>query len=258
MVATQPDGTGIEWIGDLAELGYDYAELPLAQMMALSDEAFQELKDKVLKAELPCDVCNNFFPVNLRLTGGDVDNGKIDDYVQQACARAAELGVNHIVFGSGPAKQIPEGFSREAGYQQIVKLLERAGSIAGKSGITIVIEPLRKAECNVINTFEEGCRLAGDVGLENVKVLVDFYHLTVEKEPVEHLLRFGRQYLEHVHFANPEGRIYPKQRGEAAYAPFIDALKQIGYCKRISCEAYSQEFHRDAKQSLEFLKASFK
>ena len=43
MIAKGPDGTGIEYIEALAKAGFDYAELPLAEMMALPDGQFQEL-----------------------------------------------------------------------------------------------------------------------------------------------------------------------------------------------------------------------
>ena len=33
MVSTQPDGTGIEFIDQLKNAGFDYVELPTAQMM---------------------------------------------------------------------------------------------------------------------------------------------------------------------------------------------------------------------------------
>ena len=45
MVAEGPDGTGIEHIEKLAQLGYDYVELPTAQMMELDDEAFAAFKE---------------------------------------------------------------------------------------------------------------------------------------------------------------------------------------------------------------------
>ena len=47
MVAGGPDGTGIEHIEKLAQLGYDYVELPTAQMMDLDEEAFADRKSVV-------------------------------------------------------------------------------------------------------------------------------------------------------------------------------------------------------------------
>jgi D-psicose/D-tagatose/L-ribulose 3-epimerase len=257
MIARTSDGIGLEFIEKLSEIGFDYAELPLAEMMALSDDDFSKLKERVKKSGIACETCNNFFPKTVRLTGKDVDMETVMQYVEKALSRARELEVERLVFGSGGAKNVPDGFPMEEGYKQVVELLKKINPIAKEKGITIVIEPLRKAECNLINTFEEGCQLAKDVDGDNVKVLVDFYHLTEEKEPVEHLLKYGNEYLQHVHFAYPKGRIYPSDINEADYGPFIRALNEIRYDLRISCEAYTDNFEESAPLAFAFLKNIF-
>lgn len=273
MVAERKDGTGAEHIASFAklhlpqkdlsapekqsEIRYDYVELPIAQLSQLSENEFLQVQKQLEEAGIPCEACNNFFPTDLRLTGPDADQAKALVYAEKALQRAAKLGAKAVVFGSGPAKMVPMGFSLEAGYQQIVSLLKEVNKIARENEIEIVIEPLRKAECNLINTFEEGCKLAKDVAGSNVAVLVDFYHFTVEKEPIEHLLRYGKQYLRHVHFANPNGRVFPASITEAAYRPFIGALHEIGYNGRVSCEAYSKNFLPDAEAALRFFHQAF-
>ncbi len=259
MCSVQPDGTGIEWIEDLAAFGYDYVELPTAQMMALDTETLVALKQRLKKANIPCETSNNFFPTTMRLTGPDVNMDTIMDYVRCALTLDEELGVQYLVFGSGPAKNVPEGFPMDVGYQQVVTLLKQVGPVAREHGVTIVIEPLRKAECNLINTFAEGVQLAKDVNDPNVRVLVDFYHLTEEHEPVQHLLDNGREYLRHVHFANPIGRVFPVKADEADYAPFIAALEEVGYDLHVSCEAYaSHGFKQDAPMTRRFFTQQFK
>lgn len=252
MIAGEADGIGAEFIEPLAKAGYDYVELPLAQMMELSDPEFERLKARVQKSGIKCEVCNNFFPADSSLTGENVDSASILEYVKTALGRARSMGVGIVVFGSGPAKQVPEGFSLEEGYNQVVSLLKAVDKIAGDNHITIAIEPLRRQECNLINSFEEGCALARDVQGDHIKVLVDFYHLSEEREPVEHLLKEGKEFLAHVHFARPKGRTYPAAMDEADYRPFIQALHEIGYNDRVSCEAYTHTFEESAAKALQF------
>jgi len=259
MVAKGADGTGIEIIEKMAEYGFDYIELPLAQVMGLGDEEFAALKERVNHSKIRCETCNNLFPVNIRLTGPMVDKTQIEIYYRRALKRAGELGVEYVVFGSGPAKNVPEGFPMEEGYRQVVSLLKGIALAAEENHITIAIEPLRKQECNLINTFKEGCRLAREVGSPHVRVLVDYYHLTQEQEPVQNILDLGREYLVHTHFAKNEGRVYPETLEEdGAYRPFIAALKAIGYEGRVSCEAYVEDFDKQAKQAILFFKDHFK
>lgn len=258
MVATGADGTGQEWLESLAECGFDYVEMPTAQMMELDDQAFAALKERIARTGLTCETSNNFFPTYFRLTGPEVDLESVLDYARRALTRAEELGVQYLVFGSGPAKQVPQGFPLEEGYRQVVELLKQVAPIAREHGVTIVIEPLRKAECNLINTFAEGVQLARDVDHPNVRVLVDFYHLTEEAEPVQHLLEDGREFLRHVHFANPTGRVFPVRGDEADYGSFIDALKTLGYDLHVSCEAYAPNgFDHDAPLARRFFDEQF-
>jgi D-psicose/D-tagatose/L-ribulose 3-epimerase len=252
LIASQIDGTGSEWIEMGKECGFDYVELPLAQMMDLSDGEFSSLKEKVASSGLKCEACNNFFPGSIRLTGSAVDYGKIEEYLDTALRRAAQLGVKVIVFGSPKSKNVPEGYPMDKAWSQLVKLLRIIDPLVRTKGITIVIEPLCKLESNIINTAGEGLQLVKAVDRENIKLLVDYYHLVMEKENPEIILDAG-PYIKHIHFANPAGRVYPVE-AEDGYSRFMNLLKRVGYEGRISVEAYTKDFYRDAKRSVEILK----
>src|SRR5207245_8369450 len=55
-------------------------------------------------------------------------------------------------------------------------------------------------------------------------------------------------HIRHLHVANPEGRVFPRKADEYDYAPFFAALRTIGYDKRISVEASTQNLTADAPQ----------
>jgi len=252
LIATQIDGTGSEWIEKGQESGFDYIELPLAQMMDLNDREFSSLKERVGISGLKCEVCNNFFPGSIRLTGNTVDYGKIEEYLVKALGRAAQLGVKVIVLGSPKSKNVPEGYPMDKAWSQLVELLKSIDLLVRTRGITIVIEPLNKMESNIINTAAEGLRLVKAVDRENIKLLVDYYHLVMEKEDPEIISDAG-SYIKHIHFANPAGRVYPIE-AEDGYIRFMNLLKGVGYEGRISVEAYTKDFCHDAKRSVEILR----
>ena len=252
LITTQIDSTGSEWIDKGQESEFDYVELPLAQMVDLDDEAFLSLKERVGVSGLKCEACNNFFPASIRLTGNTVDYGKIEEYLVKALGRAAQLGVKVIVLGSPKSRNVPEGYPMNKAWSQLVELLRTIDPLVRAKGITIVIEPLCKLESNIINTAAEGLQLSRAVERENIKLLVDYYHLVMEKEDPEILLRAG-SYIKHVHFANPTGRVYPAEKVDG-YIRFMDLLKRIGYEGRISVEAYTKDFCHDAKRSVKILR----
>lgn len=283
LVAAGPDRTGVEVVERLAEYGYDYIELPLAEMMALDGGAFQALRARVEAGGLRCETCNNFFPGKVRLTGPEADPAAIREYYLRALDRAAELGAEVVVFGSAGAKRAPDGFPMERAWEQVLEITQGAGTEAAKRGITIAIEPVRRPDCNIINTFEEGVSMARQAGMDSVKVLVDIYHMECERESPDVLRRWGAEFLRHVHFSNPaipeiDGtaapeniramfeseldrrgwwRTWPSCAEEWDYAPFIQALKECGYDGRVSIEAPVKDFDGQARRTLAFLKEAF-
>ena len=252
LINTQADGTGSHFINKGKEKGFDYIELPLAEIVALNDADYDSLKELLSSSGLKCEACNNFFPPTIRLTGTDVDDGIIEDYLTKAFKRAADLGVKVIVFGSPRSKNIPEGFPVGKAWLQMVELLRFMAPLVKEKGITIAVEPISKGEGNFINTAAEGLKLVKDADRDNIRLLIDYYHLALEKENPEIILKTG-PHLTHIHFADPEGRTYPKVYKDE-YITFMNLLKQTGYEGRISIEAFSENFDHDARPAVEVMR----
>lgn len=254
MVAKDAAGIGIDRVETLARLGYDYVELPLAQMMALDDTAFETLAKRVEDSGIRCEACNNFFPASLRITGANpTPREKLADYIDRAIARMQRLGARTVIFGSSGAKNVPEGFDHAVAWTQIVDLLRLADERAAASGVIIAIEPLNRMESNIVLNAKEGLALAREVDRPSIRLLIDFYHLRLENEDLAIVLE-AADYLQHMHIANPEGRVYPKTGDENDYKSFFTALKRAGYDERVSVEAFSDDFERDAPGALETMR----
>lgn len=258
MNAMLPDGTGREVMEKIKNAGFDYLELPFGATNVLSDAEFHSLVSQVEKADIPAESMNSAFPGSLKLVGENVDEDTVEKFIRRGFRRANELGARIVGVGSGPSRSIPPSFPFDKGYDQLVTLFKRMSDEAGKYGIMVVIEPLRKAESNVINTFKEGVELAKRVDRSNVKVLADFYHMAVEKESPDVLVEYS-SYLQHAHFANPaigteRERSFPLSINECDYLPFFECLKKAGYSGRLSLEAYTTDFDHDAPRSLEVMR----
>ena len=250
MVADDPAGVGINRIATLAKLGYDYVEIPLAQAMALSEEEFAGLLEMLADNQLSCIACNNFFPATLRLTGEQTTpKAEIAAYVEQAIGRALRLGAKSVVFGSSGAKNIPAGFPYEKAWEQIVELLQMVDEIIGDKPIKVAIEPLNQEESNLVVNAHEGLALAKAVNRPNIRLLVDFFHLSMENEDVA-ILGEAKDYLQHMHLANPTGRIWPVRGDGVDYRSFFVALSEAGYTGGVSIEAFTDDFDKSAAEGL--------
>jgi D-psicose/D-tagatose/L-ribulose 3-epimerase len=151
---------------------------------------------------------------------------------------------------------VPDGFPKDQAFQQLVEFGRRIAPEARARGITVAVEPLRREETNIINSAAEGLGLVNAIDDANFQLMVDFYHLASEKEDPAIILRAGG-HIRHLHVANPQGRVFPRKWDEYDYAPFFAALRKMGYDKRISVEASTQDLSTDAPQAIALLRRAF-
>ena len=168
-------------------------------------------------------------------------------------ARAARLGVKIAVVGSGGARKVPEGFDPLRGRRQFAEALARVGDAGLRRGILTVIEPLNRSETNLVNRFQDGAALADELDHPGVRTLIDYYHMAMEEENPSVLLDHPGA-LHHVHIANPNGRVFPRNTGESAYEAFFLIWRRAGYDARISIEGKSDDPAKDAPSALSMLR----
>ncbi len=256
MGASDAAGTGYERIPVLKKLGFDYVELPVAQIMSMGEHAFRSgPMEMVKRCGLPCLRMNNFFPASYRLTGPEADHDSALSYAQAAMERAARLGVEVIVFGSSGARNKPCGTALQSGLDQLASLLTHLAPLAESFHITIAIEHLNKLESNLINRFSEGCALARQVNHKSVGVLLDTYHMNLAGEPLTSVLD-GGGLLRHVHVARTLGRTLPCPGDEEDYGLVFETLKRIGYDGCVSLEAFApKDFESETGTALALLRS---
>jgi D-psicose/D-tagatose/L-ribulose 3-epimerase len=237
--------------------GFDYVELGTSEIAALSDADFEAAVAKVKAVGIPTPNANLFLPATLKLIGPEAASSEAQmAYVKKAFARLNRLGVKILCFGSGGARRVPDGFAKEQAFAQLVAFGKRIAPEARAQGITIVIEPLRRQETNIINTAAEGFALVKAVNDPNFELLIDFYHLASENEDPKIIVE-AKDHLRHLHMANPQGRVFPLEWDEFDYAPFFAKLREIGYAGRLSIEGSSPDIPAQAPQTIDLMRRAF-
>ena len=108
------------------------------------------------------------------------------------------MGIKTLVFGSGGARKVPEGFDRETARRQIIGFCSLAAPIAHRQGIVLVMEHLHKKETNIINSVAEAMTYVKAVNHPGFQCLVDSYHFWLENEkPAD--LQAAMPWIKHVH-----------------------------------------------------------
>ena len=220
-----------------ARASYDFAEWSVGPALKPGEpeERYLSSADDVRGAALPYPALNCFIPGDMKITGPDVDLAGLRKYVTVACERAGKLDVEIIVFGSGNARQVPEGFNARMAHEQIVSFCSMVGPVAGDHGVTVVVEPLNHRECNILTTLAECAALVREVDHPSIRLLADACHLLREGDSHDDIVRHA-DLLSHVHIATNMNRLAPGAE-PCDFTPFFAALAAGGYDGRISIES---------------------
>lgn len=247
---------GVESAPILEEAGYDYMELSVAGDLApeTSEAEWAAHRRRIEQMPLPVEAFNSFVRSG-KIVGPEADFERLRRYVDTALARAAAVGGSIIVFGSGGARQVPEGFPRSEAEHQILRFLQLCAEASARTGVKVAIEPLHRGECNILNLVSEGAAYARKVGHPGVGVLADTFHMEREEEPLQ-AIREAANVLLHVHTADTN-RLAPGT-GHYNYQAFFQTLRTAGYDARLSIECNFEGKLADlAGPALAHLKAAY-
>jgi sugar phosphate isomerase/epimerase len=246
--------TGVNNAEMLAQMGYDYIEEGVRSFLVPQhdEEAFLKNLEVASKAPIPVKACNSFLPGDLKSVGPDAVHPEILEYSRTTFRRAQKAGVEHIVFGSGGSRRIPDGFSQQEATNQFISLLKQMAPIAGEYNVIIVLEPLRSGETNFINTVAEGAVIVEKVNHPNFRLLADIYHMLMEDEGPESIINHA-SLLHHMHIAEKEGRSIPGTHGED-FTPYFEAMRKANYRGRISIEGRWESMEAQAPVALNVMR----
>lgn len=87
--------------------------------------------------------------------------------------------------------------------QYMERVRARAG---GCGGGVLVLEPLCRRECNIINTVAEAMSYVQSVNDAHFPRLLNTYHFWMAEESVDHV-RAAVPWIKHVHVADLQGRV---------------------------------------------------
>ncbi|MCX7047578.1 MAG: sugar phosphate isomerase/epimerase, partial [Candidatus Sumerlaeota bacterium] len=239
----------------LAQIGYDFIEINVqSHLKSTEDEAaFAPELERIRSCPMPCVAANCLLPGNLKVTGPSVDRDAVARYLGVAFERAQRAGVETVVFGSGGARRVPDGFDREKAENQLVEFCRMIGPIAQANGVVMVVEPLNQAECNILTGVRECADLVRAANHPNVRLLVDAYHSMRENENPADILE-AASLLAHVHIATCQSRRAPGIE-ECDFSAFFAALRKGGYDGRVSIECSWKEMPAEAAAALATMKS---
>lgn len=223
-----PGTTFAEKLRHLEAYGFDGVELNGRDLRARLPEVKAALADSPIKASTICGGLPNKFTAPDRQARQE----------SVAAARellhcAAEVGARGIVF-------VPR-FNRDEGVPDLSPLytvneLERALLVAvarplaqeaADLGVCLILEPLNRYEARFPKDLAEGASICAEVDSPGLRLMGDFFHMSIEEADIAASLRAAAPYLVHIHLAD-SNRQTPG-RGHTQFLEPFRTLREIGY-----------------------------
>jgi sugar phosphate isomerase/epimerase len=167
------------------------------------------------------------------------------------CADLGPSGV--MVFGSPVQRASTGGSTPKEATRRYVDGLASVAPHALERGVTILVEALPKAQCDVVLTLEEAAGIVREIGSPAIQTMFDTHNAVDEVQPHAKLVEKYYDVIRHVHVNEMDGG-HPGT-GSYDFKPVLATLRQRGYPGWVSMEAFNFDPGAEtiANESLRYL-----
>jgi sugar phosphate isomerase/epimerase len=214
---------GIEFVGEPSRF-------PVSEVLELSEE-FGITPTSVL------GWCVWGIPGRDMASPDDAERKAAIRYGQQCIDFAAEIGVPIvIVIPAAAGRTAPTGRPKtesewHSGYQaewgHAVDSIRQAAAYAAERNILLALEPINRYETFLVVTLDQGLQFISDVGVDNLKLNLDTFHMNIEEPNLADAVRRAGDLLVSMHVSD-SNRQAPG-RGHMDYTTLLGALGEIDY-----------------------------
>lgn len=271
-----------EWAADykkyvekVAKLGFDILEIGCGPLPDYSD---QEIKDlKKCADDNGIILSGGYGPTFNHNIGSSEAKYREEafDWYKKLFAVMGQLDMHML--GGAIYSYWPVDFAaanKPEDWKRSVEGVQKLAEVAKQYDINIGMEVLNRFESHILNTAEEGVQFVTEVGADNVKVMLDTFHMNIEESSIGDAIRTAGKLLGHFHTGEcnrmvpGKGRIPWREIGDAlreiqydgyvVMEPFVkmggQAGRDIKIWRDISKGASEAELDMDAKRAVEFQK----
>jgi D-psicose/D-tagatose/L-ribulose 3-epimerase len=273
-------GEYLKYVKKVADLGFDVLEISCASVPGMKQQDIDDLRRAA--EDLGIRLTAGYGPKREEdLSSADpkiVQNGF--DFWKRNFDVLAKLGVTLV--GGGLYSYWPVDFSKPFNKEEDLKRstvnIQKLGDLAAQYTINLGMEVLNRFEGYLINTAAEALAFVKAVGRDNVKIMLDTFHMNIEEDNFTKAIHTAGSYLGHLHIGEAnrlppyrEGRIDWKEIAKALHdinytgtvvmEPFVLVGGQIGndikVWRDLSNKAGEKELDEEARKSVAFIRSVF-
>ena len=275
-----------QWGGDylkyakkIGKLGFDICEISCAGLAEMPGDKVRELATAAEDSGI--ELSGGYGPrpeENIASADAKVVENAFD-FWKRTFDVLARLGITAV--GGGLYSYWPvdfrQPFNKEEDLKRSIEGMKKLSRLAAGYNITLCMEALNRFEGYLCNTASEALAYVKAVGRDNVKVMLDTFHMNIEEDSIAGAIKTAGPFLGHFHIGEANRRP-PRQGSRMDWNAIGRALNEICYTGAVVMEPFvlqggqvgndikvwrdmgpSDEAALDeaARQSVEFIKGAF-
>ncbi len=249
-------GTSLpEKLDNLAAAGYEGIEFWGSNLWERLDEIRGATQAHSVK---PATICAGFRGCPLDADKKERDLASAD--MHRLLETAGELGMVGLImvpiFGPPRLPDLsPLASPTQLERDLLYKLCDDWGRTAQKANTFLLLEPLNRYETHLIKTLDDGVQICEKVGNPHVKIMADFFHMSIEEGDIPAAIRKAGAHIAHVHLADSTRQL--PGYGHTDFKSGFQALRDIGYSGYMALECGNPDSDKQAglEKSADYLRA---
>lgn len=219
----------IKYCKKVADLGFDVLEVSGAGLMDMSDAQLAELKQAAADAGITLTGCIGL-PKKYDVSSENEEVRQAGlKFMKELIVRLNKVGikiVGGIVYAYWPV-DYADPVHKEAVRKISIASVQELADFAKDYDVTMVLETVNRFEQFLFNDAAEAVQYVKDVNRDNVKVMLDCFHMNIEEDNLGDAIRATGKYLGHFHIGECNRKVPGK--GHMPWAEMGKALNDIGY-----------------------------
>lgn len=160
------------------------------------------------------------------------------DHLKSALDKAAEMGAEALTGVTYGGTNERTGFPpTQAEYDNLTRALGAAAKHAKSLGLQLGIEAVNRYENHLVNSAAQAVTLVERIGMDNVFVHLDTFHMTMEEKGVANGIIAARNHLKYMHLSESD-RGTPGY-GNVPWDAIFSALAAIGFKGALTLESFA-------------------
>lgn len=156
------------------------------------------------------------------------------DYIHRCAKFANEVGIPLVVVVPSPVAKLTPLVEREKEWKFSVDSVKKAGELAANLGVMLAVEPINRYETYLVNNVDQALEFATEVGLNNVRIMLDCFHMNIEEaDPAASIRKAGKSLI-HLHIADSNRKAVG--RGHTDFQGIMRSLEEIKFDGHITME----------------------